>query len=96
MKIQVLGAGCSSCHQLFQLTKQAARELNLKEEVEYIDDIQRILAMGVMQVPALAVNGKAVLTGLVTDIEKIKKAIIGDAIHSGGESAKGCSCGGNC
>ena len=83
-------------HQLLQLTKQAAKELNLKEEVEYIDDIQRILAMGVMQVPALAVNGKAVLTGLVTDIEKIKKAIIGDAIHSGGESAKGCSCGGNC
>ena len=96
MKIQVLGTGCSSCHQLFQLAKQAAKELNLKEEVEYIDDIQRILAMGVMQVPALAVNGKAVLTGPVTDIEKIKKAIIGDASHSGGESTRGCSCGGNC
>ena len=96
MKIQVLGSGCSSCHQLFQLTKQAAKELNIKEEVEYIDDIEKILAMGVVQVPVVAVNGKAVLTGSVTDIEKIKKAIIGDASHSGGESAGGCSCGGNC
>ena len=72
MKIQVLGAGCSSCHQLFELTKQAIKELNLEADVEYTDDIKKIIDMGVMQVPILAIDGKPVLSGVVPDIKKLK------------------------
>ena len=75
MKIQVLGSGCPSCKKLFELTKKAAEELALKTEVEYITDIQKIVEMGVMSSPVLAVNGKPILTGFVPDIEKIKEAI---------------------
>lgn len=75
MKIQVLGSGCSSCHKLFDLTKQAVKELELKEKVEYVTDIQKIVEMGVMQAPVLAINGKPVITGFVPDIESIKNAI---------------------
>ena len=75
MKIQVLGSGCSSCKKLFELTKKAAEELKLKTEVEYITDIQKIVEMGVMTSPVLAVNEKPILTGFVPDIEKIKEAI---------------------
>jgi len=75
MKIQVLGSGCPSCKKLFELTKKAAEELKLKTEVEYITDIQKIVEMGVMTSPVLAVNEKPILTGFVPDIEKIKEAI---------------------
>jgi small redox-active disulfide protein 2 len=75
MKIQVLGSGCPSCHKLFELAKQAAKELNILEEVEYSDDIKKIIEMGVMQMPVLAVDGKPVLTGYVDDVEKIKKVL---------------------
>ena len=75
MKIQVLGSGCPSCKKLFELTKKATEELALKTEVEYITDIQKIVEMGVMSSPVLAVNGKPILTGFVPDIEKIKEAI---------------------
>ena len=75
MKIQVLGSGCPSCKKLFELTKKAAEELKLKTEVEYITDIQKIVEMGVMTSPVLAVNKKPILTGFVPDIEKIKEAI---------------------
>lgn len=75
MKIQVLGSGCSTCKKLFELTKQAVAELKLKTEVEYITDIQKIIEMGVMSSPVLAVNGKPVLAGSLPDIEKIKKLI---------------------
>ncbi len=34
MKIQVLGSGCSTCKKLFELTKEAVKQLNLREEVE--------------------------------------------------------------
>lgn len=75
MKIQVLGSGCPTCKKLFELTKKAVEELGLKTEVEYITDIQKIVEMGVMSSPVLAVNGKPVLAGSLPDIEKIKKLI---------------------
>jgi len=75
MKIQVLGSGCSTCKKLFELTKQAAAELKLKTEVEYITDIQKIIEMGVMSSPVLAIDSKPVMVGFVPNVEKIKEAI---------------------
>ena len=75
MKIQVLGSGCPTCKKLFELTKQAVKELGLKIEVEYITDIQKIVEMGVMQSPVLAIDGKPAITGFLPDIEKIKETI---------------------
>ena len=75
MKIQVLGSGCPTCKKLFELTKKSVQELGLKTEVEYITDIQKIVELGVISSPVLAINGKPILTGFVPDIEKIKEAI---------------------
>lgn len=75
MKIQVLGSSCPTCKKLFELTKKAVEELELKTDVEYITDIQKIIEMGVMQSPVLAVNGKPVLTGFLPNVEKIKEII---------------------
>ena len=96
-QIQVLGSGCPTCKKLFELTRQAVQELGLKTEVEYITDIQKIVEMGVMQSPVLAINGKPAMTGSVSDIEKIKKIIndYGDDSDVA-EKKSGCSCGGNC
>ena len=79
MKIQVLGSGCPTCKKLFELTKQAVEELGLKIEVEYITDIQRIVEMGIMSSPVLAIDDKPILVGFVPNIEKIKK-IINDSL----------------
>ncbi len=79
MKIQVLGSGCSTCKKLYELTKQAVEEAYLKDEVEYLtgqEGIQKMMDLGVMSSPVLAINGKPVMTGFVDDIEKIKKLIL--------------------
>ena len=75
MKIQVLGSGCPTCKRLYELTLQAVKELNLNEEVEYITDISKIIEMGVMSSPVLAVDGKPVMVGFTPDVEKIKKIL---------------------
>lgn len=77
MKIQVLGSGCTSCKKLHEITQKAVKELGLKEKVEYITDISKIIEMGLMQTPALVINGKPVMTGITADIEKIKSLIKG-------------------
>ena len=78
MKIQVLGSGCPTCHKLHELVTKAVKELGLKDEVDYLygsEGVQKIIEMGVMSSPVLAVDGKPVLTGFIDDIEKIKSLI---------------------
>ncbi|MBU1148566.1 thioredoxin family protein, partial [Patescibacteria group bacterium] len=61
--IQVLGSGCPTCRQLLETTKKIAKELNIAAEIEYITDVAKLVEMGVMTSPALAINGKSVLSG---------------------------------
>jgi small redox-active disulfide protein 2 len=79
MKIQVLGSGCPTCHNLYKLTQQAVKELKLNERVDYLTGdtgIQKIIEMGVIQSPVLAIDGKPVMTGFTPDIKKIKSLIM--------------------
>jgi small redox-active disulfide protein 2 len=74
-KIEVLGSGCPGCKKLHKMTVEAAGELGLAEEVGYATDINRIIEMGVMQTPVLAVDGKPVLAGFIPDPEQVKEAL---------------------
>lgn len=95
-KIQVLGSGCQTCKKLFELTQRAVQELGIKTEVEYVTDIQKIIEMGLMQSPILAINGKPVMIGLVSDVEKIKELITKETTEPMPENKPTCGCGGNC
>lgn len=72
MTIQVLGSGCPTCKKLFEQVKRLAEELKLQAEVEYISDVTKIIELGVMQSPVLAVDGKVLLTGGGHGDEEIK------------------------
>lgn len=75
MKIQVLGSGCTNCHKLYELTKEATAELQILDSVEYVTDVTKIIEMGVMQSPVLAVDGKPVMVGFIPDKDKIKELL---------------------
>lgn len=75
MKIQVLGAGCASCKKLYEITNEIVKGLNLDVKVDYITDISKIVAMGIMQSPVLAVNGKPIMVGFILNKRKIKDLI---------------------
>jgi len=79
MKIQVLGSGCPTCKKLYEITKQAVEETGLKDEVEYLtgqEGIQKMMDLGVMSSPVLAIDGKPLITGSVGDVEKVKKLVL--------------------
>ena len=93
MKIQVLGSGCPTCKQLYETTKTVAEELGLSE-VEYVTDINAMIEMGIMQSPAIAIDGKPVLTGGGHDAEKIKAVLQKKCLED--NNVFSCSCGGKC
>jgi len=75
MKIKVLGTGCSNCKNLEKATVNALAEMNLAAEVEKVEDIQKIMAYGVMRTPALVIDEKVVLNGRVPSVSELKEII---------------------
>lgn len=78
MTIQVLGSGCPTCKNLYEITKKAVDELKLNTEVEYLtgsEGTQKIIELGLMSSPVLVVGGRVAMIGFTPDLEKIKAAI---------------------
>lgn len=73
--VKELGGGCASCHALEASAKAALAELGLPQEVGHITDFGEIAACGVMNTPALMVDGKVVSSGRVLSKEEAKTLI---------------------
>lgn len=73
--IKVLGTGCQSCHKQYEYAKEAAKKLGISTEVEYITDMAKIMQYGVMSMPALVVNEKAVSMGKILKTADIIKLL---------------------
>ena len=72
--IKILGAGCKSCHDQYENAKTAVKAMGLSVEVEYITDMEKVMAYGVMSMPAIVVNEQVVSMGKVlkaADVEKL-------------------------
>ncbi len=73
--VQVFGSGCLTCRRLYELTREAVKQMNISVPVEYVNDVQKILDMGVMSSPVLAVNGRPILAGGLPSLEKIRELL---------------------
>lgn len=73
--IKVLGAGCKSCHEQYENAKKAVAEMGLDIEVEYITDMEKVMAYGVMSMPAIVVNDKIASMGRVLKTADVVKLL---------------------
>ena len=71
--VKVLGSGCKSCHQLYENTKEAVKQMGLNVEVEYVTDMEKVMRYGVISMPVLVVNEKVVSVGKVLKPKEIEK-----------------------
>ncbi|MDA3954432.1 MAG: thioredoxin family protein [Bacteroidales bacterium] len=63
MEIKVLGTGCPKCKTLEKITRNAVEKLDIEAQITKVEDIVDIMNSGVMQTPALVIDGKVVLSG---------------------------------
>jgi small redox-active disulfide protein 2 len=75
MNIKVLGTGCPNCKTLEKSVINALAEMNIAANVEKVEDIQKIMAYGVMRTPALVINEKVVLSGKIPTKQELKDII---------------------
>jgi small redox-active disulfide protein 2 len=72
MEIKILGAGCSKCKTLEELTRKVVKDNGIDATITKIEDIVEIMKYNIMTTPALVVNGKVVVKGRIPTSEEIK------------------------
>ena len=77
MKVQILGAGCAKCKILEQHAREAVAELGIAADVEKVTDIDKIMEMGVMMTPALAIDGVVKTVGKVLTKDQVAEYLKG-------------------
>jgi small redox-active disulfide protein 2 len=75
MKIQILGSGCQNCIKLAKNAEEAVKGKETAFEIVKITDIKEIMSYGVMQTPAIVIDGKVKSVGRVLSVEEIKKLL---------------------
>ena len=76
-EVKVLGSGCAGCRALLENTQKAVREMGKEGEisVEYVTELEKIMAYGVMSLPALVVDGKIASVGRVLKPAEIREIL---------------------
>ncbi len=77
MKLEILGTGCPKCKKLTEITGEAVKEVGIVAEISKVEKISDILNYGVMVTPALAIDGRVVVSGRIPTKEEIKAWIAG-------------------
>ncbi|KDR93785.1 small redox-active disulfide protein 2 [Peptoclostridium litorale DSM 5388] len=75
MEIKILGTGCDKCNKLEANAKKAVEELGIEADVIKIDDLVEIMQHGVLNPPALVIDGEVKVAGKSVDVKTIKKYI---------------------
>lgn len=63
MLVQIIGMGCPNCRRLEGDVRAIIAEWKVDVAIERINDPQRIVAMGILSLPQLAVDGEIVSRG---------------------------------
>jgi len=85
--VQALGTGCAACDKLAQNARQAVEELGIEAQVEQVGDIDVIIGLRALAVPALAINGHVTVNGGVPSVAEIKHMLtVFDAIQDAEQS----------
>ena len=64
MDVKILGSGCAACQSMYNDVNRIIERNGWQGvNVEYVQDIQRIISYGVMSTPVLIINEKIVMVG---------------------------------
>lgn len=75
MKIEVLGPGCTRCKETFRVVQHVVEQSALDAEVVKVESIERMMALGLMATPGVAIDGKVVISGRIPKAEEVRRLL---------------------
>jgi small redox-active disulfide protein 2 len=74
-KIEVLGPGCTRCKETFRVVRHVIEEGGLDIELVKDESIERMMALGLMATPGVAIDGKVVVSGRIPKAEEVRRVL---------------------
>lgn len=71
LKIQIFGPGCIRCNTTYNLVKTVLEETQTEATLEKVSDLVQMATMGILSTPAIAINGKVVMSGRVPSSNEV-------------------------
>ncbi len=71
-KIEVLGPGCTRCKETLRVVRFVVEEAGLDVEVIKDESIERMMALGLMATPGVAIDGRVVLSGRIPKADEMR------------------------
>jgi small redox-active disulfide protein 2 len=75
MRIEILGPGCTRCKETYRVVRKVVEESELKAEVVKDESIERMMALGLMATPGVAIDGRVVLAGHIPGANEVRQLL---------------------
>lgn len=76
-KIEVLGPGCTRCKETYRVVRQVVETDHLAADVEKVESLERMIELGLIATPGIAVDGKVVLSGRIPKADEVRRLLAG-------------------
>lgn len=73
--VEVLGPGCPRCKATFEVVKKVVEEAGLSCQVVKNESIDRMVELGLMATPGVAVDGKVVIFGRIPKPDEVRRVL---------------------
>jgi small redox-active disulfide protein 2 len=76
-KIEILGPGCARCKETYRVVQHVVETESLPFDVVKVELMDRMIELGLLATPGVAVDGKVVFSGRIPKAEEIRKILAG-------------------
>lgn len=73
--VEILGPGCPRCKATFEVVKTVVETAGLPCQVVKNESIDRMVELGLMATPAVAVDGKVAIFGRIPKPAEVRRAL---------------------
>lgn len=74
-KIEVLGPGCARCKETYRVVQHVVEQAGLSIDVVKEESIERMMALGLLSTPGVAIDGEVVMSGRIPKAEEIRQLL---------------------
>jgi len=71
-RIEILGPGCNRCKETYRVVQHVVETGSLPFDVVKVESMERMVELGLMATPGVAIDGKVVVSGRIPKADEVR------------------------